>query len=167
MLIFSWPINLNEKMILTLRKSLRPDVAYITVVLRAKGLVSNRGLATNRAEMTHIMEHIPNVLVLSSGGYGHVPVPLLRHSEELLQKPFFKPMKERELLVSYMGSDRHTPGLMRKKMIEMVKEDGWFQENFIMYLGQEFFSQQKIGGRKFFMIFPSTCFSFGFVGLVS
>lgn len=119
-----------EKMILTLRKSLRPDVAYITVVLRTEGLVSNRGLATNRAEMTHIMEHIPNVLVLSSGGYGHVPVPLLRHSEELLQKPFFKPMKDRELLVSYMGSDRHTPGLMRKKMIEMVKEDGWFQENF-------------------------------------
>ena len=42
-----------------LLKVLRPDVMYITVVQGAEGLKS-------------IGDLFPNILVLSSGGYGHV-----------------------------------------------------------------------------------------------
>ena len=45
-----------DKMVLTLQKSIRPDVAYITVVLRAQGLVSLRGLETDRDAMKKIMK---------------------------------------------------------------------------------------------------------------
>ena len=116
-----------DNMVLTLRKNIRPNVAYITVVLRAQGLVATQGLRSNHEVMKKIMEDMPNVMVLSSGGYGHVPIPLLKQPEDLLQKSFFKPMKEREFLVSYMGGANHAPENMRAKMIQIVKEDGWFQ----------------------------------------
>ena len=112
-----------DNMVLTLRKSIRPHVAYITVVLRDRGLVSIQGKRENREAMKRIMENIPNVMVLSSGGYGHVPIPLLKQPEDLLQKKIFKSMKEREFLVSYMGSAGHAPDDMRAKMIEIVKKE--------------------------------------------
>ena len=51
---------------------LRPSVAYITVSQSDNGLSGNGELPMHR---------IPNVLVLSAGGYGHVPVPLLKQPE--------------------------------------------------------------------------------------
>ena len=114
-----WNANASEyeKMIKVLRKELRPHVAYITVVLHATGLVSNR------KKMMKIMDEIPNVVVLSAGGYGHVPIPLFKQPEHVLRGRFFKAMSKRKLLLSYMGSSHHSPKDMRKKMINIVEEE--------------------------------------------
>jgi len=109
--------NKYEDMLETLAKHLRPDVAYVTVVMHAGGLVANRG------RMNQIMKKIPNLLVFSAGGYGHVPIPLLKQPEDLLGEAFFKPMEKREFLVSYMGRPDHTPYQMRMKMIETMKKE--------------------------------------------
>lgn len=114
-----WKANASEyeNMMKVLRKQLRPHVAYITVVLHATGLVSNR------KKMMKIMDEIPNVVVLSAGGYGHVPIPLFKQPEELLHRRFFKAMDTRKLLLSYMGSSHHSPEDMRKKMIKTVEKE--------------------------------------------
>lgn len=114
-----WNANASEyeKMMKVLRKELRPHVAYITVVLHATGLVSNR------KKMMKIMDEIPNVVVLSAGGYGHVPIPLFKQPEHVLHGRFFKAMSKRKLLLSYMGSSHHSPKDMRKKMINIVEKE--------------------------------------------
>lgn len=48
-----------------LRKMLRPNVLYFTVVQSAEGL--------GRFGPSH-----PNILIFSSGGFGHVPIPLIK-----------------------------------------------------------------------------------------
>ena len=83
-----------ESMIEALRKTVRPNVAYITVVQHDTGLVSSR------EKIVKIMKEIPNALVLSAGGYGHVPIPLFKQPEDLLERRFFKSMEQRELLTS-------------------------------------------------------------------
>lgn len=52
-----------------LEKTLRKDLLYVTVSQADFGLVFND---------VDIMKRFPNILVLSSGGYGHVPIPLLK-----------------------------------------------------------------------------------------
>ena len=59
------------------------------------------------------MARIPNVLVLSAGGYGHVPVPLLKQFEPLVGA---KSMPTRSLLVSYVGSLGNAPTDLRRRM---------------------------------------------------
>ena len=58
-----WVANVfeYESMIEALRKTVRPNVAYITVVQHDTGLVSSR------EKIVKIMKEIPNVLVLSAG----------------------------------------------------------------------------------------------------
>lgn len=63
--ILLWGKPSYEEIENVLLKVLRPDVMYITVVQGAEGLKS-------------VGELFPNILVLSSGGHGHVPLPLLK-----------------------------------------------------------------------------------------
>lgn len=42
----------------------------------------------------------PNILVFSSGGYGHIPIPLFMRDQPLRNS---KPMEDRRYLVSYVG----------------------------------------------------------------
>ena len=91
---------------------LRPSVAYITVSQSDNGLSGNGELPMHR---------IPNVLVLSAGGYGHVPVPLLKQPEALLPR---RPLAQRQWVVSYVGSlDTSTNGL-RTRMRDTVAATG-------------------------------------------
>jgi hypothetical protein len=86
----------------TLLRVLRPNVPYITVSQNDEGLVGHDEFK---------MSQIPNVLVLSAGGYGHVPVPLLKQAEvplESLEDP-----DQRAYLVSYVGTMRHGPKKFR------------------------------------------------------
>lgn len=46
------------------------------------------------------MDMFPNLLVLSAGGYGHVPVPLFKQEEP----PNRKPVSERAFMSSFVGS---------------------------------------------------------------
>ena len=78
---------------------------------------------SSREKIVEIMKEIPNVLVLSAGGYGHVPIPLFKQPEDLLERRFFKSIEQRELLTSYMGSDHNAPQEMRKKVIQRVNEE--------------------------------------------
>lgn len=59
------------------------------------------------------MSEFPNVLVLSAGGYGHVPVPLFKQDEALNNR---KPVEDRSIFLSYVGSLRHAPRRMRMIM---------------------------------------------------
>jgi hypothetical protein len=93
----------------TLRTVLRPTVPYIVVSQNDYGLTVVNGWWTPA--------RYPNVLILSAGGYGHVPLPLFLRDQELYRRE----LQQRQLLVSYVGSDRHAPGKMRTKMIEIVE----------------------------------------------
>ena len=75
-----------------MKSLLRPNVPYITVSQNDDGLSGNDELEMNM---------FPNILVLSAGGYGHVPIPLIKQEERLNNQ---KPVKDRSTLLSYVGS---------------------------------------------------------------
>eukprot|EP00434_Breviolum_minutum_P032932 symbB.v1.2.029133.t1/scaffold3148.1/size62448/2 len=79
-----------------LTESMRRNVLYITVSQHDSGIFEAvRNLKINREK------DMPNLLVLSSGGNGHVPLPLLKQPEE----PFPPtPMSSRRYFVSFIGS---------------------------------------------------------------
>jgi hypothetical protein len=87
-----------------LYRMLRPDVPYITVVQNDQGLPANGAFDQKRT---------PSLLVLSAGGYGHVPVPLFRQSEPRNNR---RPMAERQYLMSFVGSLSHAPNQLRQRM---------------------------------------------------
>ena len=64
---------------------LRPEYIYITVAVADLGLqwVSNRTRRDGQLEaVIDFMEAVPNLVVLSAGGFGHVPLPLLPPESE-------------------------------------------------------------------------------------
>ena len=112
-----------DKMLQTLRKSLRPDVAYITVSQFASGLVGKKYLSSHRfAKGLEIMKTMPNVLVVSPAGYGHVPIPHLLKELKFLEGSVFKPMAKRDLLVSFLGRYNTEENGFRTRMHKMVAE---------------------------------------------
>lgn len=87
-----------------LEKVLRKDVAYITVSQNDEGVMAREG--------NNNLARFPNLLVLSGGGYGHVPVPLLikeRTEEEV-------PLSQRDHFISFMGTLKTAPNGLRRKM---------------------------------------------------
>jgi len=102
-----------------LKRVLRKDVPYITASASASGLVGKPRDNISLGEM-------PNVLVLSAGGYGHVPVPLWK--EVMPNYSYFAPRLPRgprafprRYFMSYLGSLIHAPGGMRKEMKGVVE----------------------------------------------
>jgi len=89
------------------KAKLRPNVAYITVAQNDEGLLARASLK---------MKDIPNVLVLSGGGYGHVPVPLLKASENLVETS----AADRTYIVSFMGTLGHAPHNLREDMAKTI-----------------------------------------------
>ena len=88
---------------------LRADVPYIVVSQNDEGL-------TGKCEL--VLARHPNVLVLSAGGYGHVPVPLFKQDEP--PRADAAAPAARKFAVSYVGSLGHAPDEMRRKMEEVV-----------------------------------------------
>ena len=107
-------------MIHTLRKSLRPDVAYITISQFWSGLVGRQYELSDQRE---IMKTIPNVLVVSAAGYGHVPIPHIERESKFLDGSVIKPMVKRDLLVSFFGNHRTDRHRLRSRMEETVKKE--------------------------------------------
>ena len=114
-----------DKMLQTLRKSLRPDVAYITISEFTSGLVGRRyELSKDHfAKRLEIMKTIPNVLVVSPAGYGHVPIPHIMKELNFLNGSFFKPMAKRDLLVSFVGSYNTDAHGFRRRVRNIVNEE--------------------------------------------
>ena len=61
----------------------------------------------------------PNILVLSAGGYGHVPIPLLLRTASLNNH---RPLAARQYLVSYVGTVAHGPGAIRFRLQDLVTD---------------------------------------------
>ena len=103
-----------------LRKVLRPDVLYVTLCQ------NDVGLEDIKSHM-HLAD-FPNLLLLSSGGYGHVPVPLLKQEEAPLGQGSTKigdhlkqPIGQRKILASFTGNIGHSPAHMRGHMNDQAK----------------------------------------------
>jgi hypothetical protein len=87
--------------------ALRPDVAYVTVSQNDQGIAID-------------MTTIPNILVLSAGGYGHVPVPLIKGIEPVRNQI---PVRDRTMAVSFVGSLTNAPNGLRYKMVQEMKDE--------------------------------------------
>ena len=92
----------------TLRSVLRPNVLYITLSQNAEGL-------TGKNEIS--MSSIPNILVLSAGGYGHVPVPLFAKPEP---RNNYKHPQERKYDLTFVGTMGRAPHRLREVMHEQI-----------------------------------------------
>jgi len=86
---------------------LRDDVLYITVNQNADGFVG-------RCKEFLDLQNNKLLTVFSAGGYGHVPIPLLKQPEPILSKPS---PGERKHLLSYVGKPKNAPHKMRQKMM--------------------------------------------------
>lgn len=106
----------DYELIKTLKEALRPTVLYITVSQ------NDDGFPGDNADFQQLQDAY-NILVLSAGGYGHVPLPLLKQREEVLPKI---PFNNRTHLVSYVGSREHSPRDMRFKMLDVVGYEHYF-----------------------------------------
>jgi hypothetical protein len=91
---------------------LRPDVPYITVSQNARGLKAENGI--------DIRKSTPNLLVLSAGGYGHVPIPLLKQDEA--QNNYID-VQNRAIDISYVGSLKNAPNNSRQIMHRQLMEN--------------------------------------------
>lgn len=95
-----------EHFLSKLASILRNDVLYITVSQSAHGILAQEQNYTKEAA-------IQNILVLSAGGDGHVPLPLLKQR--------VKPCSEshpnsRSLFVSFGGTVGRAPNHLRERM---------------------------------------------------
>ena len=91
-----------------LRRILRPDVAYITVCQNDAGLTGSGKLQ---------MSTIPNLLVLSAGGYGHAAVPLFKQGE----RPLGNLLRSEKWLATFRGSET-APEAFRSAVKRVVEE---------------------------------------------
>ena len=88
---------------------LRPDVLYITVNQNDDGWPGRSNEILDLQERFHIT-------ILSAGGWGHVPIPLLKQPEI---NRFQVPLDRRNHTFSYVGSKKHAPLDMRERMIAL------------------------------------------------
>eukprot|EP00539_Tryblionella_compressa_P005731 CAMPEP_0178768458 /NCGR_PEP_ID=MMETSP0744-20121128/20255_1 /TAXON_ID=913974 /ORGANISM="Nitzschia punctata, Strain CCMP561" /LENGTH=373 /DNA_ID=CAMNT_0020424541 /DNA_START=206 /DNA_END=1327 /DNA_ORIENTATION=+ len=100
-----------------LKEVLRHDVIYITVSQNDDGLPGDTDLFQQ-------LQNEYNIVIMSAGGYGHVPIPLLKQPEEVQAKI---PMSKRTHLVSYVGGKFHAPNDMRRKMISIIGDDHYYK----------------------------------------
>ena len=98
--------QLDPMLVATLRRVLRPSVAYITLVVADEGISGwSRKAQRNRSNEIRLQEDYPNLLVLSGGGYGHIPYPPLKNPQPL--SPGRKEVARRKLLASFVGNVKH------------------------------------------------------------
>ena len=71
----------RAQVLVALAGVMRPNVAYVTVSQHDRGIIYGDSITPAvRARLT-------NLLVLSSGGVGHIPLPLLKQPEHLRKRP--------------------------------------------------------------------------------
>ena len=90
-----------------LNNILRPDVLYVTVSQSAEGL--------GEFSLLH-----PNLLVLSAGGFGHIPLPLVKGKEDFRSLP-----SKFAVDVSFVGSNRNERTALIRKTFETAAKVGF------------------------------------------
>lgn len=88
------------------KKALRSDVAYVTVSQNDEGIVGKGEL-----------EGLENVLVLSAGGFGHVPIPLIKGHLGRARTP-----SQFHYFASFLGTVGHAPGALRERMAAAIRD---------------------------------------------
>ena len=116
--------TLPPLLVATMKRVLRPTVAYITVSTTDDGPTGTTQLTTYPLPGYHWLlqeraykqalrlAEIPNLLVLSAGGYGHAPLPQIKRPMEPAQE---LPVESRRFLASFTGSWANGPPNMRKR----------------------------------------------------
>lgn len=107
--MWHYPPGMVEKLL----GLLRPGVAYVTVSQNDCGVTGDFARERLGAYQFDAAADAPNLLVLSAGGYGHVPVPLLKQPEALAAR---RPPRERRYFASFVGSLHTAPGRLRYAM---------------------------------------------------
>ena len=92
----------------TLSELMRPDIPYITVSQHDHGILN----PLLKREDKKLALRLTNLLVLSSGGNGHVPIPLLKQPEEVVP---FPPGVPRKVLTFVGGVDGLRPSRVAVK----------------------------------------------------
>lgn len=69
-------ISVYDNLLPQLLRILRDDVIYVTVVQDDEGISSQ------------LMQLKPNILVISAGGFGHIPIPLIKGTRQLRTRSF-------------------------------------------------------------------------------
>lgn len=87
----------GSKLIPLLLEQLRPSFTYITVSQCDLGLGNSK------------LQRRKNLIVLSSGGYGNIPIPLLKQEEPLVT------LGKKTVLISFAGATGH--GNVRKRLL--------------------------------------------------
>jgi hypothetical protein len=108
---FQYPPGLTAALL----KVVRPSAPYLVLSQNDEGL-------TGRNELP--LAKLPSVLVLSAGGYGHVPVPLLKQAETPLPEVGALAglhHAQRPHLVNYVGSLGHAPHKFREQAMRAAK----------------------------------------------
>jgi hypothetical protein len=123
----------------TLRSVLRSNVPYVTVSQNDEGL-------TGKNEFD--IRLIPNLLVFSAGGYGHIPIPLLKQDEELNN---FVPILDRPIYISYVGSLKNAPKGMRRKMHETFLSHNESDFVYVYHYGDDW---RHVMGQSRFSLVP-------------
>lgn len=89
---------------------LRPDVLYVTVSQNDNGINNINERAFPVPELTW------NIFVMSAGGFGHMPIPLLIQEQPVRPLP-----QEYSLLVSFVGT-MHGWSSIRTRMVTVMNE---------------------------------------------
>ena len=121
-----------DKLVETLHSILRPDVAYITVSQ------SDQGLSDILPPDT-----FPNVLVLSAGGFGHVPIPLMKQEERRNNR-----RQNRKQFCSFVGTLGHAPNEMREQMNKLLGKNE--QIDYVYYYGKDW--RDVMGDSRFQLV---------------
>ena len=109
----------------TLLEALRPTVPYITVVQHDLGMClatcefredcDGGGGSANRSELYRLPS---NVLVLSAGGFGHVPIPLLKQPETPRPSRRGKKLSFDRYFASFTGKVENGP--VRRRLLDIL-----------------------------------------------
>ena len=113
-MFYRYPKGLLE----TLNETMRPNVLYLAVSQCDDGLF---GHWPTRAQIKFRQTDFPNMLVMSAGGYGHVPLPLFKQMEDPVA---LKPIMDRTYAASFMGSLNHGPRWFRLTMKKIAESWG-------------------------------------------
>ena len=96
-----------------LRLLFRPTVAYVTVAQHDCGILGTWCKAEDEQVPAPLARLVRNIFVFSAGGYGHVPIPLIR-SSMAVEAP--EAPKDRRYWVSFAGTVGHAPRMFRENL---------------------------------------------------
>jgi hypothetical protein len=89
---------------------LRPDVLYVTVSQDDEGI--------DRQDHSGLFNKRPNILTMSAGGYGHIPIPLVKGIINYMPPP---PDNSFQYEVGFYG--QHDTSLTRAALLQAAKYD--------------------------------------------